>query len=80
MSLLMLIAFAFAQNSAYQPDPNWQAPAEAAAKKNPLANRPAASAGGKKLFVRNCVWRRRTLQTYTFLSFRPKATARCSGN
>jgi mono/diheme cytochrome c family protein len=55
MSLLMLIAFAFAQNSAYQPDPNWQAPAEAAAKKNPLAKRPAASAGGKKLFIRNCV-------------------------
>jgi mono/diheme cytochrome c family protein len=52
---LMLVAFAFAQNSAYQQDPAWQAPAEAAAKKNPLASRPAASAGGKKLFLRNCV-------------------------
>jgi mono/diheme cytochrome c family protein len=52
---LMLVAFAFAQNSAYQQDPDWQAPSEAAARKNPLASRPAATAGGKKLFARNCI-------------------------
>ena len=43
----------FGQNPAYQPDPDWRAPEEAASKSNPLANRPAA-AGGKKLFLRNC--------------------------
>jgi mono/diheme cytochrome c family protein len=44
-----------AQNPDYQPDPNWRAPAEAAAKVNPLATKPEAAAGGKKLFLRNCV-------------------------
>ena len=53
--LLLIVALALAQNSSYQPDPEWQAPAEAAARKNPLANRTSAAAGGKKLFVRNCV-------------------------
>jgi mono/diheme cytochrome c family protein len=45
---------AFSQNTAYRPDPKWQAPAEAAAKLNPLAGKPDAAAGGKKLFLRNC--------------------------
>jgi len=42
------------QNTAYQPDPGWRAPAAAAFKPNPLAKRPEAAAGGKKLFLRNC--------------------------
>lgn len=53
--LLVLVTAVAAQNLAYQPDPDWQAPAEASARRNPLANRPAAAAGGKKLFARNCV-------------------------
>jgi mono/diheme cytochrome c family protein len=52
--LLAAIAAA-AQNPDYQPDPNWRAPAEAAAKVNPLATKPEAAAGGRKLFLRNCV-------------------------
>lgn len=43
-----------AQNPSYQPDRGWQAPAEAAARINPLARKPAAAAGGKKLFLREC--------------------------
>jgi len=45
----------FAQNVSYQQDPKWQAPAEAVARPNPLAQKPEATAGGKKLFLRNCV-------------------------
>jgi mono/diheme cytochrome c family protein len=44
-----------AQNISYQQDPKWQAPAEAVAKPNPLAQKLEATAGGKKLFQRNCV-------------------------
>ena len=44
-----------AQNITYQPDAKWHAPEEAAAKKNPLAEKPELAAGGKKLFKRNCV-------------------------
>jgi len=51
---LALFAAMLGQNTAYQPDPDWRAPEEAASKPNPLANRPAAAAGGKKLFLRNC--------------------------
>jgi len=43
-----------AQNSAYQPDPNWRVPQDAAMKPNPLACKPDAAVGGKKLFLRNC--------------------------
>ena len=43
-----------AQNISYQPDPTWRAPEAAAERLNPLANRPGAAAGGKKLFLRNC--------------------------
>jgi mono/diheme cytochrome c family protein len=42
------------QNTAYRPDPDWRAPEAAASKPNPLAKRPSAAAGGKKLFLRNC--------------------------
>jgi len=45
----------FAQNVSYQQDPKWQAPAEAVARPNPLAQKPETTAGGKKLFLRNCV-------------------------
>jgi len=48
-------ALLLAQNVNYHLDPKWLAPPEAAAKKNPLAERPALAAGGKKLFNRNCV-------------------------
>jgi mono/diheme cytochrome c family protein len=51
----LLVAALWSQNAAYQPDPGWQAPPPAVAKKNPLATRPAAAAGGGKLFARNCV-------------------------
>ncbi len=50
-----LIAVAYGQNEGYQQDPGWQAPAEAAARPNPLAKRTDAAAGGAKLFKRNCV-------------------------
>jgi mono/diheme cytochrome c family protein len=52
--VLVLLTAMPAQNTAYQPDPDWRAPDEAASKPNPLANRPTAAAGGKKLFLRNC--------------------------
>jgi mono/diheme cytochrome c family protein len=42
------------QNTAYQQDPNWRAPQEAASRTNPLAQKPEAAAGGQKLFHRNC--------------------------
>jgi mono/diheme cytochrome c family protein len=45
----------WSQNLIYWPDPNWSAPASAAQKLNPLADKPGATAGGKKLFLRNCV-------------------------
>jgi mono/diheme cytochrome c family protein len=53
--LFCLASFAIAQNYAYTPDPKWRAPDSAVAKPNPLASRPEAMAGGKKLFLRNCV-------------------------
>jgi mono/diheme cytochrome c family protein len=49
------LANAYGQNPEYQQDSRWQAPAEAAARSNPLATRPEAAAGGAKLFKRNCV-------------------------
>ena len=45
----------FGQNPHYQQDPEWRAPTEAASRENPLASKPELAAGGKKLFVRNCV-------------------------
>jgi mono/diheme cytochrome c family protein len=51
---IALWAAAIAQNVSYQPDPNWRAPASAAARPNPLIQRSQAVAGGKKLFLRNC--------------------------
>ncbi len=48
-------ALLLAQNINYQPDVEWRAPKEAAARKNPLADKPELAAGGRKLFKRNCV-------------------------
>ena len=52
---ISLLKFALSQITSYQQDPGWRAPAEAAARPNPLANKPEAAAGGEKLFKRNCV-------------------------
>jgi len=55
-SLLLFAAalLAVGQNPSYRQDPQWIAPEAASAKANPLAGKPELSAGGKKLFVRNC--------------------------
>ncbi len=62
MKRAMIAALMFAmavaavgENADYRQDPNWQAPAEAAHKANPLAKRPQLAGGGRKLFMRNCV-------------------------
>ena len=56
ITLLFLSALPLlGQNPGYQPDPGWQAPAEAAARQNPLSSKPQLAAGGRKLFIRNCV-------------------------
>jgi len=52
---VLVAATLVAQNTGYEQDTNWRPPAEAAGKKNPLAAKPEAAAGGKKLFKRNCV-------------------------
>ena len=54
LAALALVSSVIAQNIAYQPDDDWRVPQEAAVKPNPLASRPEATAGGKKLFLRNC--------------------------
>jgi mono/diheme cytochrome c family protein len=54
-ALPVLLAAALAQVTVYQPDPKWQPPPEAIARANPLAQKPDAVAGGRKLFRRNCV-------------------------
>ena len=53
--LLTIAPRGLAQNARYRPDPDWQAPATAASRENPLASKPELAAGGKKLFSRNCV-------------------------
>lgn len=58
LSVVLIALFAasmWGQNTSYQPDPGWQPSAEAAARVNPLAKKPQAAAGGKKLFFRECV-------------------------
>jgi mono/diheme cytochrome c family protein len=54
VSVLAIAPLVFAQNVNYQQDPKWRAPAEAAVKKNPLAEKAELAAGGRKLFKRNC--------------------------
>ena len=53
--LVLLCGLLLAENPHYEPDPHWSAPADAAAKTNPLAGKPALAAGGKKIFERECV-------------------------
>ncbi len=55
LAFCMVAAVSLAQNPGYQPDPTWQSPVEGAARLNPLASKPATAAGGRKLFIRNCV-------------------------
>ena len=52
--VLAVLTAMFGQNMLYWPDPSWHAPEAVAAKANPLAEKPWAAAGGKKLFLRNC--------------------------
>jgi mono/diheme cytochrome c family protein len=51
----LLGGMVLAQNTQYKTDPKWVPPADAAAKKNPVAGNTDALAGGKKLFMRHCV-------------------------
>jgi mono/diheme cytochrome c family protein len=55
LAFCVVAAVSLAQNPGYQPDPNWHAPADAASRQNPLASKPATAAGGRKLFIRDCV-------------------------
>lgn len=48
------VSLGAAENSRYQPDPRWTPPAQAVAQRNPLANAPEATAGGRKLYLREC--------------------------
>jgi len=50
-----LLGTVVGQNISYQQDPKWHVPTDAVGKLNPLAQKPEATAGGKKLFQRNCV-------------------------
>ena len=54
LAIFALVSIILAQNTAYQPDPNWRVPQDAALKPNPLARKPEAAAGGRKRFLRNC--------------------------
>jgi mono/diheme cytochrome c family protein len=51
---LVFAALLHAQNVNYQQNPNWRVPADAAEKKNPLADKPELAAGGRKMFGRYC--------------------------
>ena len=55
VAVVLAAATLTAQNRAYEQDPSWRPPAEAVAKKNPLASRLEAAAGGEKLFKRHCM-------------------------
>lgn len=49
--MILVAACAFAQTAEKE---KWQAPADAAAKANPLKGKPQLAAGGGKIFARNC--------------------------
>ena len=48
------LAMLGAQNVAYRPDGDWQAPRQAAARSNPLPATAEIVGGGRKLFLRHC--------------------------
>jgi mono/diheme cytochrome c family protein len=52
--VILLCSHALGQNPSYQPDYKWHAPAKAAMRPNPLARSPEFSAGGEKIFLREC--------------------------
>jgi mono/diheme cytochrome c family protein len=52
--LTLLTTSAPAQNSSYEPDPNWHAPSKPAMRRNPLTASPEITGGGKKLFEVHC--------------------------
>jgi cytochrome c5 len=54
MLVILLCRHALGQNPSYEPDYKWHAPAKAAMRPNPLARSPEFSAGGKKIFLREC--------------------------
>lgn len=54
-AVVVLFGVVSSQNTSYQQDADWRPPAEAATRRNPLASKPEAAAGGEKLFKRNCV-------------------------
>src|SRR5947209_12678043 len=54
-ALCLAAISACGQNLRYQQDIAWQAPSEAASRDNPIASKPQFAAGGRKLFIRNCV-------------------------
>jgi mono/diheme cytochrome c family protein len=54
LGFCLLAAVSQGQNPRYQQDPTWHAPADAASRPNPLASMPETTAGGRKLFLRNC--------------------------
>jgi mono/diheme cytochrome c family protein len=49
LSFLLMLCASFARAQS-----EWKAPADAAAKKNPLKDKPELTAGGKKVFVKTC--------------------------
>lgn len=51
---LGFLSILLAENPAYVPDATWRVPDTAAVRPNPLAKKPGAALGGKKLFLRNC--------------------------
>ncbi len=53
-TLLLAAAGVVAQNTSYQPDPQWKPPERAAERANPIADKPELAAGGRKVFERNC--------------------------
>jgi cytochrome c5 len=88
LTTFALVSGVLAQNTAYQPDPDWRVPQAAVAKPNPLASKPEAAAGGKKPFLRNCTechgqdgsgLMKKHAADCSFRSSRIKATALCFG-
>lgn len=54
IALSSIVLTAQQSGNAREHDARWSAPASEAAKTNPLANRPDAAEGGKKVFAQRC--------------------------